>query len=220
MGFGFKIGSGEGGDFANVVRYDARAGRFFRDDRGPDGKNAVDITNAFAAVADFEQLEVGWMLFTAGAAPDFRMVAFGQDPGAKPTPDHRMGVRVMLKLSKACGGDVRELSASASVTLAGLEECFDAYQAQAAQNPGKLPVIKCVETRPVTSKGRQQSSTNYQPVFAITAWVDRPADLPIKSAAPPAPAPAPRGPAPTGSTQVSAPKAPQPAMADADNDWG
>jgi len=215
MGFGITYSKGDG-DFANVVRYDARAGRFFRDDRGPDGKNPVDITNTFSAVADFAQLEVGWMLFAAGAAPDFRMVPFGTDPGQKPTPDHRMGVRVMLKLSKACGGDVRELSASASTTLAGLEECFDAYQAEAAKHPGKLPVIKCIETRPITSKGRQQSSTNYQPVFAIVQWVDRPADLPLRDAPAPAPAAA-KGPAATGSTKVEPPK-PAPAMAD--EDWG
>ena len=218
MGFGINYSKGDG-DFANVVRYDARAGRIFRDDRGPDGKNPVDITNTFSDAADFAQLEVGWMLFAAGSAPDFRMVPFGTDPGQKPTPDHRMGVRVMLKLSKACGGDVRELSASASTTLAGLEEVFDAYQAEAGKHLGKLPVIKCIETRPITSKGRQQSSTNYQPVFAIVQWVDRPADLPLRDEAPaPAPVQA-RGPAPTGSTAVAPPKAaPQPAMAD--EDWG
>lgn len=185
MGFGFK--STSGGDFNQVMRYDARSGRIFRDDRGPDGKIAIDITNTFAAIVDFEQVEVGWMHFAAGSAPDFRMVPIGQDKGLPPSPDHKEGVRIMLKLGKSCGGDVRELATTAKSAISGLEEVYDAYLAEAAQHPGKLPVIKCVETKPITVKSPKQSTTNYQPVFKITGWQDRPADLPLKAAANPAP---------------------------------
>jgi hypothetical protein len=73
--------------FTPLIKYDARSGRFTRCDRTQafDGweTTAVDITDDFEAVIDFESVETGWVCFTPGGAPDFRMVPLGGDIGDK-----------------------------------------------------------------------------------------------------------------------------------------
>jgi hypothetical protein len=39
-------------------------------------------------------------------------------------------------------------------------------------------------TTPIVTNGKGQSSTNYQPIFSIVKWVDRPAELDAPKAAP------------------------------------
>jgi hypothetical protein len=64
LGFNYSTGGGDNGDIVPFVKYDARAGRFFRNDRseqnGAYTNNAVDITSNFKAVMDLENLEVGY----------------------------------------------------------------------------------------------------------------------------------------------------------------
>ena len=74
--FGFST-EPTSGDFLPIIKYDARAGRFFRIDRGANGNEPVDITDSFAAVFDFENVEVGWMNFS-GPQPDFKLVPMGK----------------------------------------------------------------------------------------------------------------------------------------------
>jgi len=76
MGLGLKISSG-GGDFLPIVKYDARAGRMFRVDKVDGISTPVDITKKFKAVFDFENVEVGYINFATGSAPDFVMVPLG-----------------------------------------------------------------------------------------------------------------------------------------------
>ncbi len=67
LGLNYNSGGGDNGDIIPFVKYDARAGRFFRNDRtetnGAYSNNAVDITSNFKAVMDLENLEVGYLLF-------------------------------------------------------------------------------------------------------------------------------------------------------------
>jgi hypothetical protein len=166
------------GDFMDICKYDARAGRIFRVDRAEDGsKTPVDITRSFKAVFDFENVEVGWMLFAIGGAPDFRMVRYGDVMPAKPTPEHKQGIRMRIKLHQSCGGDVREIAGTANAFLVGVNALHDAYLAGVASNPGKLPVVVLEDTIAVESGGGQKRSTNYQPVFAIAGWAARPSGL-------------------------------------------
>jgi hypothetical protein len=96
---------GGGGDFADILKYDARAGRMFRVDRtqGAAGweTNNVEITNGFQAVFDFENIQVGWALFAAGIAPSFSMVPLGEPLPAKPSDQHKQGFKMMVKLGKS-----------------------------------------------------------------------------------------------------------------------
>lgn len=181
---GFKSNGGGGGDLdlVPIVKYDARAGRVSRVDRvqGPGGwaTEVDDITGKFRAVFDLENIEIGWINFTAGGAPDFRMVPLGTDHGEAPSTAHKEGFRIMLKLSKDCGGDVRELCSTAGVVKGAMTTLYDAYKS--AGKNGQLPVVALKTTRPVVSGSGAQKSTNYEPVFEIVDWVPRPPDLVFK----------------------------------------
>lgn len=223
MAFGFNYES-SGGDIMPIVKFDARAGRFFRIDRADGTNTPVDITSSFKAVMDFENIEVGFINFPAGSAPEFKVAPIGQPMPENPGGKFRQGIRMMLKLSKDCGGDVREIASTAKAVLGAFDTTHTEYMAGAKANPGKLPVVALSTTVPIVTQGRDEKgnavkTTNYAPVFKVTGWVDRPADLVFTpkngvSAAPVAPA-APASAPSTGSTQVSAP-----APASSDDDFG
>ena len=177
--FGFSTEASAGGDFLPIVQYDARAGRFFRRDRVDTGNGfaseQVDITAIFKAIADFENIEVGWIVFTPGSAPDFKLVPIGSQLPDRPSPNHKNGLRFMLKLSKECGGDkpIREIAGTSKAFLSGVEAVYTQYLAERAKNPGKLPVLTVDKITPVKSGSGAQSSTNYHPVFRISGWAPR-----------------------------------------------
>jgi hypothetical protein len=225
--FGFSTEASSGGDFLPIVKYDSRAGRMFRRDRvdvgGQYTNEDIDITSTFKAILDLENVEVGWMNFNTGGAPDFSLVPMGVALPGRPSQNHKNGVRLMLKLSKECGGEkpIRELASVAKAFLSGIEELYLAYQAAKGDNPSKLPVVVLKTTVPIKSGSGEKTSTNYRPKFEIVSWAAR-GDLVFeakasegqKQAAPsgaqPASAPS------TGSTVVGAPAAKQPELADAD----
>lgn len=181
MALGLSTESG-GGDFTPVVKFDARAGRMFRVDREQDGggnwnTNNVEITNGFTAVMDLENIEVGWLLFAAGVAPQLTLVKLGQPLPPRPSDQHKQGFRMLMKLGKSSGGDVREIAATSKAVLGSVDELHTAYEAQKSANPGKLPVVALTGSKAIVSTGKGQSSTNYAPIFEIQKWVDRPAEL-------------------------------------------
>ena len=213
MAFGFNYVS-SAGDIVPIVKFDARAGRFFRIDRSDGVNYPVDITGSFKAVMDFENIEVGFIHFPAGSAPEFKVAPIGQPMPENPGGNFRQGIRMMLKLGKDCGGDVREIASTAKAVLGAFDTCHTEYMAGVKANPGKLPVVSLLTTVPIVTQGRNPEgnavkTTNYAPVFKITGWVDRPADLvftPKNGSAAPAPAPAAPVSAPSpGSTLVTAP---------------
>jgi len=216
MALGFSYGgTGGGADFLPIVKFDARAGRFFRVDREDGVSTPHDITRSFKAVFDFENLEVGWILFNSGSAPDFQMVPFGSPMGDRPSDNHKRGIRMSVKLGGDCGGDCRELAGTSAAMMKGIDLLHDDYLAGLKSNAGKLPVVALDDTVPIESGTGAKKSTNYQPVFKITAWVKRPADLPDaparggekKAEAVPNWAPAAKAPPSTGSTRAAAPAA-------------
>ena len=191
MGLGLQTGGG--GDFLDFVKYDARAGRIFRSNKVDGIDTPVDITKTFKAVFDLENIQVGWIRFGAGVGPDMHLVALGQPlppQPANPTGDkalaYKQGFRVTMKLAPQCGGDVREMTSTANVTISAIDTLYDAWQAGQAANPGKLPVVGLIDAEPITSGSGAKKSTNYRPDFSIVGWTNRPADL----------VPSTRGPAP------------------------
>jgi len=213
MAIGVSYEAAAGGDIIPIVKYDAKAGRMFRRDRVNGETDVIDITRSFKAVFDFENLETGFIDFNTGGAPSFALAHI--DSRAKvtspPTPGHKPGARMLVKLGKECGGDVRELASTAKAFLRGIDAAHDAYLAGAAANPGKLPVFTLKDTVPITSEGGGNKTTNYSPVFELVAWAPRPSDLTYiprgnapTTSAPQASAPA-GSPPSTGSTKVTAP---------------
>jgi len=214
MAIGINYESAGSEDIIPIIKYDAKAGRMFRRDRVNGDNEQVDITRSFKAAFDFENLETGFIAFPVGGAPDFALARIGDRIPEKPTSDHRQGVRLLVKLTKDCGGDVRELASTAKAFLRGIDAAHDAYEADKAANPGKLPVFILEDTVPVVSEGGGNKTTNYSPVFKLIGWVARPSDLTyIPRAKSSEPAPAKATPPSTGSSRVTAP-------VDADDDFG
>lgn len=166
------------GDYLPIVKYDARSGRIFRRDRANGENTDVDITRSFKAVFDFENMETGFIDFATGGAPSYSMTRYGSnEKPEQPTQNHRPGVRILIKLNKDCGGDVREVSSCAKAFLRGFDGAHDAYLAGVTANEGKLPVFVLKDTIAHTSGEGARKSTNYVPVFEIVGWVKRPDDL-------------------------------------------
>lgn len=212
MALGFNYSSdSNSGDIVGFVKYDARAGRFFRNDRTQENgnyvNNSVDITSKFKAVIDMENIEVGYSLFAAGGAPQHLLVKLGSAMPAKPIGGEKwkQSVRIMIKLSKECGGDIREITSNATAFLKGFDGLHTEYLASKSENPGKLPIIGLESTSPVTSGSGDRKSTNYRPVFYIAGWIARPSDLVhVSKISKPAATQQPTPPT-TGSTKVDAP---------------
>lgn len=204
---GFFDSVGEGVTYLPIVKYNATSGRIFNRDRSGGEYHETDITRSFKAIFDFENVEIGWSDFTNGV-PDFRLVRYA-DGGSIPKPEEgnfKRCVRLVLKLSKECGGDVREFASNAGACLDGVKKLKDDYDNGVKENPGKLPVVTLVDTIAKTSSGGAMKATNYVPVFEITGWVKRPDDLVYQSRSSSAPS-NPSSPPSTGSTKVSAPVA-------------
>lgn len=205
-------GNGAGGaDFLPIVKYDARSGRMARIDREGGENHSHDISRTFKAVFDFENLEGGYIRFAAGMAPDFRVARLADgDPVANPGDGYKKGVRVIVKLAKDCGGDVRELASNAKAFVKAAKKLYGEYLEGVKKNAGKLPVVTMNDSYAETSGEGATRSTNYVPVFEITGWVSRPDDLVYQargSAASDAVTVSVSTPPSTGSTRVSAPSA-------------
>jgi len=178
--FGFSTEASTG-DFTPIVKYDARAGLLFRVDRvqGSDGSfssEPVEITDVFKALADFENVEVGWIDFSTGSAPSFVLVPRGQMLPERPSANHKQGIRFLLKLARECGGDkpIREIAGTSKAFLSAAEKVVAQYDAQKAANPGRLPVIMFDgKAMPVKTGTGAKSSTNYHPKFKIVGWAPR-----------------------------------------------
>jgi hypothetical protein len=178
MALGIQTESGSGGGFTPNVKINSKQGRVWRVDRsqGADGwtNDEVDITNNFQFVPDLDHLKIGWLLFKAGSAPDMRLVDLGYALPDRPSPDHKQGVVMTVKLGKDCGGDVREISATAKSILGPIDKLHDAFLAAKGENPGKLPIVKMTGMKKVTTKTPKGNNDNFEPEFEIVGWVDRP----------------------------------------------
>jgi hypothetical protein len=213
--------SANGGDFLGFIKFNAKAGRITRRDRENGENSDVDITRNFKCVMDIENIEIGWIDFDTGGAPSMVMSHCSKPVPPQPSPKHRKGVRVVLKLSKESGGDIRELSSHAKSFMRGMDKLHDDYLSGVLDNPGKLPVVVMSDTIAVVTGEGAKRSSNYAPVFEIVQWVKRPDDLVYKArvtsvAAPSAEAEAPRSPPTTGASRAAPPVAKAPPADDED----
>lgn len=204
---GFFDSVSSGNSFLPIIKYDARSGRLSRRDRENGENNDVDITRSFKAIFDFDNVEIGWINFNTGGAPDYRVSRYADGiKSDKPSDEgFKRGFRLVLKLSKECGGDVREFSSNAAACLDGIKNLMDSYESGIKANAGKLPVVEFKDSVAKSSSGGALKTTNYVPVFEIVSWVKRPDDLVYTARSSSASPSSFNGPASTGSTKVSAP---------------
>jgi len=193
MALGFNTESTGGGDILPIVKYDAKAGDFIKQDRVQDAsgqwqKEEAELQAPFKFAMDMDSLEVGWLSFQSGA-PDFRMVKLGEPMPAKPEGDFKNAFRVRIG-SKELG--LREFSHSSKTMLRAMDELHDQYMAERRNNPGMIPVVEVTGTTPVKVMTPQGELRFKAPSWSIAAWVEKP-DLFDKTATaePVAPEPSP-----------------------------
>jgi hypothetical protein len=196
-----------------ILAFNAKAGRLFFIDREqqPDGEWTTvktDVTMRQPAFAvDFGRLETGWIYFSQ-LGPQFSMAFYGQPMPAQPdSPGNsaagkalrfKAGFRVPV-ISQAIGG-MRELRGNAGALINGMNELHTQYEESGQARAGKIPLVKMTEVVEV----RSGQSSNFQPVFSIVSWVDRPATLGPRTVAPPGASPVP----PTRAAATRMPPAP------------
>jgi hypothetical protein len=186
------------GDFTEIMKYDARAGRLFRMDYDPNTREriAVDITTPAPKFAmDFGSLEVGYVHF-APTGPDFRMVAEGQplpeqpsDKDAEGKLKFKPGIRVKtygkILLSPPRTSALREFASAANVVLEAVENLHHRFLAAAEAQAGQIPIVELTRTIPVIMGKGTRQSTVYTPCFTIAGWTDRVAEMGPRTVAPP-----------------------------------
>jgi hypothetical protein len=184
-----------GGEFVPILAYNAVSGRLALRDRvqnvsGDWEAKETDVTMTQPAFAvDFGRLEVGWCHFVKGMAPLWSMVPYGQPLPERPASpgqdvsgkvlNYRNGFRVPVA-GNAIGG-VREMAGNSAALINGMNALHTAFEAAPEAAMGKIPVVKMTSADPV----RAGQATNYQPVFSIVSWVDRPDVLGARTVAPP-----------------------------------
>jgi hypothetical protein len=178
MAFGMK--SPLANDFAEIVKFDARAGRMFRIDYNPDTREkvSVDITSPPPRFAiDFGSLEVGYAYFSP-TGPDLRLVPEGQPIPAQPIDKDDKG-RLMYrpafraKLYGKILGGLREWASSANVVLEAVDDLYNKVRAAPEAQIGKIPIVELTKTLPVQMGKGARQTTVYTPCFIIVGWTDR-----------------------------------------------
>jgi len=206
MAFGMKINLG--GDFAPIVKFDARAGRLFRIDRDPvtSEKTSVDITQPPPTFAvDFGSLTIGYIRFTT-QGPDCRLVPEGQQLPVQPDDRDdkgrllfRPGFKVQL-YGRVLGG-LREWCSTAGCVVNSVDDLYEKFRADPNAAAARIPVVTLVSAIPIVTGSGTNKTTTYAPAFRIDSWVDRVLEMGVRTVPPPKP-----------QTQ-----APAPAMATADD---
>jgi hypothetical protein len=176
MALGLNYAPSESGEITPILKFDARAGRWFRVDREDGTSIPVDITSTFAAVFDLENIAVGWLAFS-DLGPVFKLGPIGDGLPPRPSDAHKQGFRVRVKLAGPAGGDIREFSSSAKAVLGAIDVLHDEYLKGVHDYPGQLPVVRMSDTRMIQTKNPKGTTTAYAPVFEVVRWVARPADL-------------------------------------------
>lgn len=173
--FGLDVGGG--GDIAPFIKYNAKAGRFYRIDReqGPNGwqNHEVDISNDFEMLFCFDTLEAGHAHF-GEYGPEYRLFPYPYAKGNEPKErgqyeddDGRL-FKPAFRLSVILrNGEEREFASNAGVTVNAVAKLYDVY-ARERPNDKAFPVV-ALDGTPRPDRGNYG---NFTPVFQIDGWVD------------------------------------------------
>jgi len=178
----FMASNTGGGDFTPYVKYNAKAGRWYTK-KDEQGAAEFEVTN-MTAIFDMDNIRTGWFNFPTGGAPEKTFDPSLDEAAARPSENHKRGFQVDVFSEKNLLGK-REFSSTAGTVIDAINPLHTDWEAGKAANPGKVPVVKCSGVLPIVGK----HGTNYQPVFEIVSWTDRPAELGAPAAKSPAASP-------------------------------
>jgi hypothetical protein len=178
------FGKRRGGDFLPVLKFDARVGTFYTQDRvchnNEWSNEQHDVTEGLTLIIDVKNAQQGWFRYPKGAAPEMVLAApDATNIGECPGDGYKEGIRVLAKIPGDAAG-TRELASTALGFYAGLDELHDKYLAERDEHPGKLPLCELVECR----EKKLASGSSWEPEFEIIDWVDRPNDMPREPQSP------------------------------------
>lgn len=154
-----------GGDFLPYVKYNGKAGRWYIKKDGAE----TEVQNP-TFIADFAGVKKIWAHYSEGLAPDVIEFPSIDAQVAKPSENHKMGLKLNLYSQDMFGGLV-EFSSTAAVACSPISALYEKYLAEAKE--GELPVVKVTGATPISGK----HGTNYEPVFEVVKYVPRPADM-------------------------------------------
>lgn len=132
--------------------------------------NAWQIGKTETALDKFilltDTVKTGWGKMAEGQAPEWEWdVALGKR-GPQPSPDHKRGFSIKMIVDD----EEVEWSSTGTGPVMGFQTLFSDVQAGLANNPGKVPVVKYVNSEAhKVGKGNTR-----KPLFKIVDWVDAP----------------------------------------------
>jgi hypothetical protein len=176
MGLGKRKSIGEN---MPVLKYDARIGRLYTQDRVLENGNwqtvQNDVTDNFEAIFDLKNIQVGQINFPKGAPPETKLVQAGEPIPDAPGESWKEGLRIIALLSDEQAP--RELLSTAIAVWVEIDTLHDAYLKHEAEHPDEVPVVELVDVEELKT-----STPSWQPHFEIKDWVKRPPSLPVNPA--------------------------------------
>jgi hypothetical protein len=166
-----------GGEQKPLIKYNAKAKSWSIDDQ---------TVSKLTMIVDLEHAECGWLRFAEGTMPDFRLtpmaaiVAGGTFPpmppdvDAKGKPLFKRGFRTMVKIpDRLANGKptVREFASCSLATTRAVDKLHTQWLAE--KKDGMVPVVTVRDY--IEAPG--QFGKNFEPVFEILSWIERPPDL-------------------------------------------
>jgi hypothetical protein len=159
-------------DFTPYLKYNAKAGRFYVRTQGT--TEDVEVVNPRLAF-DMANIRTGWIYYPEGMGPEKIWDVSLSEPAPRPPGPKKFkrGFEVMV-----FGNDnlpvvgllgLREWSSNAANANNAIAKMYEAYEAGAAANPGKVPFYICTGVTPITGA----FGTNYEPRFELKGWVER-----------------------------------------------
>lgn len=189
MAFGMQVTSGQ---FLPIVKYDSRAGKFFKVDKRADGgSDTVEIPPGTKFAVDLGTFEAGFVNF-GPQGPVRHMVPYSVGVAIPAQPQDKDAEGKLLfrpgfwcKIAGNALDGVREWCSNAAVLLTAMDEFWNEAVRAPEAAVGKIPIIAITGTIPVKSGSGARSSTNYQAIIQIQAWTDRPDVLGPRTVPPP-----------------------------------
>jgi len=190
MALGMKFDtSGTGRKYIPFVKFDAKSGDFLIVNSVPqsDGtweKSEIELKLPTHAVCDFANIEIGWIGFIDGKF-EHVMAKAGEKMPACPSQEHKQGIRLRMFFKEH---GLREFTHTSKNVLRVIDAIHTEFEAGAAANPGKLPVIAITGTETIKMQTKQGELRFKVPAMEIAKWVEMPVEM--KEAAASAPEPA------------------------------
>lgn len=169
MPLNLSVGDGE---YTPYLKYNAKAGRFYV--KGADGGPEIEVEKPRLAF-DMENIKTGWIFYQEGGGPEKVWDLSQTEMAPRPAGPKKWkrGFEVMVVGADNIPGvgklGIREFSSTAGNVIAAILQMYAAYEADAGQNPGKVPFYICTGVKPINGA----YGVNYEPLFSIHSWIDR-----------------------------------------------